>query len=231
MANGKATGRQAKANLITKGTLVSGTSAALAKGKLYYVASRATTGSLIPENVSVGRAFLCSKAVAALVEGDSVYPLTLSLLGFGRDKTLDASKTVQDSTTDIDDESDNISDGLVAKTGTINGYDLVDSPTAILKAMFHHTITATAGETDAADTLVETDISTEKTLVMLDWTGRDAVEGQAVEYDIFPCIFTQMSKGASYNGTDTLNFNFTVCASDDDGCRPTHYTGLYRATA
>ena len=43
--------------------------------------------SLIPANVGIGRAFLCSKAVAALAAGDSVYPLSATVIGFTRDKS------------------------------------------------------------------------------------------------------------------------------------------------
>lgn len=230
MANGKTTGRDAIAYSLAKGTVITGITGALAKGVWYYVLAR-DTSSLIPAGPSVGRAFLCSLAVAALAAGDSVVPLTPSLLGFVRDKTLDATKTAIDATTDIDDESDFISDGLVGKTGTLNGMDTNDSPTVALKAQFYHTITATAGGEGEADALVETEISTPKQLIMINWSGRAPVEGEPLDVDIMPVLFTSASQGASYGGVKSLNFNFQVVSDDGEGCKPTHYTGLFRDVA
>lgn len=230
MANGKTTGRDAIAYSLAKGAAVSGTSGALLKGVWYYVMAR-DASSLIPANVSVGRAFLCSQAVSALAADDSVIPLTASMYGFVKDKTLDATKTAVDATTDMDDESDFISDGLVGKTGTLNGLDTDNAPTAGLKTQFYHTITATAGTEGAADTLTETPISTPKQLIMVNWSGRDPVEGENIEVDIMPVIFTSASQGASYGGVKSLNFNFQVTADDGEGCKPTHFTGPFRATA
>ena len=56
---------------------------------------------------------------------------------------VNASKTVTDATTDLDDEADNISDGLVSRTGSLTGYDTKDTATATLKAAFNHSIIAT----------------------------------------------------------------------------------------
>ena len=66
---------------------------------------------------------------------------------------------------------------------------------------------------------------------MIDWTGREKVEGEDMLVDIFPCIFTSMDTGASYGSVrNTLGFNFTVVASDDDGCKPTHFEGAVQGT-
>jgi len=46
-----------------------------------------------------------------------------------------------------------------------------------------------------------------------------------------PVIFTSASQGASYGGVKSLNFNFQVTADDGEGCKPTHFTGPFRATA
>jgi len=229
MSNGKTTGRQALSYAITKGTELSGISSGILKGIWYYVTAK-DDATLLPSAVGVGRAFLCSKAVAALAAGDAVVPLTLALLGFVRDKQLDASKTAVDSTTDIDEESDSLSDGLVARTGSLNGMDVVDTPTSTLKAQFTHTIVATAAVTPGdVDVITAKDISTPKQLIMIDWGGRSPVEGEEIIADIMPVIFTQMSQGASYGGVKSLNFNFTVVSQDDDGCKPTHFVGPYRA--
>jgi hypothetical protein len=230
MSNGKTTGRDALAYTITKGTELSGVESGILKGIWYYVMAK-DASTLLLGTVGVGRAFLCSKAVTALAAGDSVVPLTLALLGFVRDKQLDASKTATDSTTDIDEVSDYISDGLVSKTGSLNGYDLEDSPTRILSAQFQHTLKATAGAVGEADTIVATDISTPKQLIMIDWTGRAPVEGQEIKVDIFPATFTAMSQTSSTGSVKTLNFNFTVVADDGAGCKPTHFEGPYRAVA
>lgn len=227
MANGKSTGRKARAYALTKEAALTGTSATMLKGIWYYVAAVDASASTIPTNVGVGRAFLCSKE-ATLGAADSLIPLSLSMYGFARDKSLDASKTVQDATTDIDEETDQISDGLVTKSGTINGYDLVDSPTATLKAQFQHTLVATASA-GQADSIAKTEISTPKQLIMLDWTGGDVDEGDPIVVDIMPVIFTGMNKGASYGGVNTLNFNFSCVADDGAGCKPTHYEGFFRA--
>jgi len=229
MSNGKTTGRDALTFKITKEEEISGIAGGILKGVWYYITAKADA-TLLPDSVSVGRAFLCSKAVAALAEGDTVVPLTLSLLGFVRDKQLDSSKTVTDATTDIDDTTDYVSDGLVAKTGSLNGMDVIDTPTAILKAEFQHTITATAAATAGEeDTIAETPISTPKELIMIDWGGREHVDGDPISVDIEPVIFTAMSQGASYGGVKTLNFNYTVVADDGEGCKPTHFAGPFRA--
>jgi len=231
MSNGKTTGRDALSYKITKGDALSGIGSGILKGIWYYVTAK-DASTLLPEAVGVGRAFLCSKAVAALAAGDTVIPLTLALFGFVRDKQLDASKTVIDATVDLDEVSDSLSDGLVSRTGSLNGMDVVDTPTSELKSQFEHTVVATAASTPGdVDTIAATDISTPKQLIMIDWGGRAPVEGDNIIVDIIPVIFTQMTQGASYGAVKSLNFNFTVVADDGAGCKPTHFVGPYRAVA
>jgi hypothetical protein len=98
---------------------ISETSPKIEKGKFYYATAVAQAGSAIP--VAIYNPFICSKDMALAV-GDKVIPLTKDLLGFVRDTGDDASKGVQDASTDENDEADNVSDSLVSKTGSISGY-------------------------------------------------------------------------------------------------------------
>ncbi len=234
MANGKGTGRQGLAYLLDLGLLLSGkvdVPPSMLKGIWYYVFAKAATSSAIPDKVDIGRAFLCSKDTPLAFAGDSVYPISKELIGFASDKSLDSSKQATDATTDVDDEADMVSDGLVTRTGSINGKRTIEaksSATSRIKAMFAHSLYATAGVGGAVDTIEKVEISTPKQLVMIDWVARDVAEGQPIEVDIFPCIFTQLAKSSSYGAVDTLNCNFSVVASDDLGLKPTHYEGPNR---
>lgn len=234
MANGKKTGRDGLAYLGAKGTELVGAAEAspsLVVGTWYVSTGQAESGSKIP--VTVGHFFVASKA-DALVVGDKCVPVTFSLLGYARSKSLDASKSVVDATTDIDDVSDFESDGLVTTTGSINGYDIVGGSTSAvmkIKEQFAYTVYATAGSAGAADSISEVDISTPKNLLMIDWTAREPVEGASAEIDLMPVIFTQASKSVDYGSIRTLNCNFSVVSDDGAGVKPTHYVGPYRLPA
>jgi len=226
------TGRDKFVYLLTEGEALAGVADSIVKGKFYYVTAKAEAASVLP--VDVGDPFLCSKD-ATLADGDECVPLSKELLGFVRDSGLDASKGVQDVTTDENDEADYTSDNLVSKTGSFGGYDKkgTSSETAAQKLFkqFERLGVATAGVAEAADTVSISEIEHGDILLMVDYDARHHNEGDIVDIDIFPALLTSMSKSSNTGSVNPLTFNYTRKAVSETGMKPLHYIGPWRAEA
>ena len=229
MSNTKGrTGRNKLAYLMTEETALVGSSEAspkIEKGKFYYAIAGAETGSAIP--VAIFNPFICSKETALAV-GDSVIPLTKDLLGFVRDTGDDASKGVQDASTDENDEADSVSDSLVSKIGSISGYYKrgTSSQTAAQKLLLQFDriakATASAG---SADIVTISEIEHGKVIIMIHYDARECVEGDIVDIDIFPAILTARNSSANTGSVSSLTFNYSKCAQSDEGMKSLHYIG------
>lgn len=226
------TGRDKFVYLLTEGSAIAGISGEIDKGKFYYVTAKAEAASVLP--VAVGDPFLCSKD-ATLADGDECIPLTKEFVGWVRDSGFDASKGVQDVTTDENDEADYISDNLVSKTGSFGGYDKkgTSSETAAQKLFkqFERLGVSVAGETGVADSVTISEIEHGELLIMVDYDARNHAEGDNVDIDIFPALLTSMSKSANTGSVNSLTFNYTRKAVSDNGMKPLHYIGPWRAEA
>lgn len=226
----KTTGRDALAYFITKEEPQ--TTGSIVVGSWYAVKGKAEADSVLPVALEPGDVFLCS-AEKALATGDVVIPLTRELIGFVRDKSIDSSKQTFDATVDEDDTADNQTDGIVAMSGTISGYDLVGKSkgdaTSILKGRFSRTIYASIGSGE--DTIEVEGVSAPIDLIQIDQFARDAKEGDPIEVLTIPCILTSNGKSSTYGSVTSLNIGFTGCAQDADGIKPSRYVGVLHLPA
>lgn len=235
--NGKVDGKHGAAFLVKKEAEM--TTGALVVGKWYAVKARGEA-SVLPENVTPGLYFLCSKT-ATLAAGDVVIPLDTSrLLGQARDKSVDHSKSVADATTDIDfPHTQNIVDGAVSTTGTVNGYLMIDEDdSAMIEFMsrFETVGYGKAGAAGEADVITVKKISSPTELILIIWNynvyGEDGLsEGDMINANFIPAILTGQTSGGSYGSPVSLNFNYTGQACDEDGCRPYRYFGPFHKEA
>jgi len=183
--------------------------------------------------VAVGNPFLCSKTVA-LADGDVVIPLAQDLMGFVRDVGDDASKGVQDASTDENDEADNVSDSLVSKTGSFTGYYKrgTSSQNAAKKLLLQFERMAKAVPAEgAADAVTISEIEHGKVTIMIHYDARECKEGDVVDLDIFPAILTARNSSANTGSVSSLTFNYSKCAESDSGMKALHYVGPWRAVA
>lgn len=231
MAGGiKTLGNHGVAYLLTKGTVIEGDGEKKAlKGNWYYIAAMAESGSGIPAGLKVGLPFLAS-ADKVLVEGDNVIPLTASMLGFARGKSLSQSKSTVDATTDSNEGiAQNLSDGVVATTGSISGLNEIPVPGSAQEQIIQMFQTYIR---DNAGVITVTEVSTPTSLLMIDWTARrirasGPQDGDLCEIDIMPVIFTSKNTDSDYASVKSFNCDFVAQASDDDGCKMAHWVGKY----
>lgn len=233
MAGIKTLGNHGLAYLLTKGTELVGDASTkkTTEGEWYYVTAKAESGSVMP--VRVGLPFQ-SATQLTLATGDKCVPLTKLLLGFARGKNLSQSKQTTDATTDSNNGiAQQLSDGIVATTGSISGYNEIpaaNSAQELIIKMFQTYARDTAG------TVEVTEVSTPISLLMIDWTARrisaaGPSDGDACEIDVMPVIFTSKNTDSDYGSVKGFNCDFVAQQSDDDGFEPLHWVGVYNIAA
>ena len=233
MAGIKTLGNHGLAYLLTKGTVMTGNASDVktTEGDWYYVTAKATEASVLP--VRVGLPFQ-SVSQLTLATGDKCIPLTKNLLGFARDKSLSQSKATTDATTDSNNGiAQQLSDGIVTTSGSISGYNEIpeaDSAQETIIKMFN------TYARDAAGTVTVSEVSTPICLLMIDWTARrisaaGPSDGEKCEIDILPVIFTSKNTDGAYGSAKGFNCDFVGQQSDDDGCEPLHWVGVYNIAA
>lgn len=187
----------------------------LKKGVWYAITAKASSSSKFG-NLDVGDLYFCSKDESALSSGDKAVPMKKLFLGQAQSKTLSESKSTSDVTCDKDKSTNNTCNGIVSASGTINGYDLIDtaeeSGINYIRTLFNDVVTYKNGVPTK-----KTADRTAKTLLLFVWDARDAEEGDLVSCDVAPSIITEKSRDSQYNSPQTMNLSFTVCDSDDDG--------------
>jgi hypothetical protein len=235
MAGIKTLGNHGLAYLLTKGTEISGAatdSPVLTEGSWYYVSAKAAEGSVMP--VRVGLPFQAASAISMSVAGDKCVPLTKHLLGFARGKSLSQSKQTTDATTDSNNGiAQQLSDGIVATTGSISGYNEIPAENSAQEMIIKMFQTYAR---DNAGTVEVTEVSTPISLLMIDWTARrisaaGPSDGEACEIDIMPVIFTSKNTDSDYGSVKGFNCDFVAQQSDDDGFEPLHWVGVYNIAA
>lgn len=233
MAGIKTLGNNGLAYLLTKGTVMTGDASTIktTEGEWYYVTAKAEAGSVMP--VRVGLPFQ-SVSELVLATGDKCIPLTKNLLGFARGKNLSQSKATTDATTDSNNGiAQQLSDGIVTTSGSISGYNeipVANSAQESIIKMFQTYARDTAGTVDVSE------VSTPISLLMIDWTARRVSsagpsDGELCEVDIMPVIFTSKNTDSDYGSVKGFNCDFVGQQSDDDGCEPLHWVGVYNIAA
>jgi len=237
--NGKTEGGQGLAYLATFGTVIE--SGALDVGSWYFVKSISSSASVLPATMKVGLPFLCSKTATLVAEsGDAVYKLTQKALGFARDKSIDYSKNVVDTTTDMDyPNTSSITEGSVTKTGAVSGYMVIDDKDSALNtflAQFETIIHAIAGATASdADTYDVKTPSNPVSMLMIDWTAMaygetGPAEGDCIHIDFVPVRLNQASVSGSKGSAVTLSFNYQGQPTDELGNKSAKYKGAFHKT-
>lgn len=224
-------GRRANVYLLTPGTEV--TTGALTAGTVYYITGLASSSSAITTalqaddtetTLTTGMPFICPSAGITLVEGDAVVPMTKSLLGFARDKSLSISKDTIDVTCDINKTSNQyISSGLRTVSGSVSGYDLLSNDPSsainILRSEF-----SDIGIEDDDGKFVYRAATNSKYLFLFDWREENLQVGEYYDVTIQPVILSQLENSASYGSAKAFNISFQGCDSDENG-----YKGAYIA--
>ena len=235
MAGIKTLGNHGLAYLLTKGSVIEGaasSSPVLVEGSWYYVTAKAEVGSVMP--VRVGLPFQAASAITLSVVGDKCIPLTKKLLGFARDKSLSQSKATTDATTDSNNGiAQQLSDGIVTTSGSISGYNEIPEANSAQETIIKMFNTYAR---DASGTVTVTEVSTPICLLMIDWTARrisaaGPSDGEKCEIDILPVIFTSKNTDGAYGSVKGFNCDFVGQQSDDDGCEPLHWVGVYNFAA
>ena len=229
MAGIKTLGNHGLAYLLTKGTVMTGDASTVktVEGEWYYVTAKAETSSALP--VRVGLPFQSASALT-LASGDKVIPLTKKLLGFARDKSLSQSKATVDATTDSNNGiAQQISDGIVTTSGSISGYNEIPEANSAQETIIKMFNTYAR---EASGTVTVSEVSTPICLLMIDWTARrisaaGPSDGEKCEIDILPVIFTSKNTDGAYGSVKGFNCDFVGQQSDDDGCEPLHWVGVY----
>lgn len=206
-------GRQSLVYLVTPKT--GSVSTTLTAGKFYWITGMAATGSKF-EGLKVGHAFYASSEVT-LTSGDTAVEMTFDMLGFATSKSLSMSKNATDVTADKDESSNFAPDGMVAVSGTVNGYDWVEEGfTAIskIKTMFNDYIDFTGSSV----TVHEGDYKSKCCLAFF-WDLRGAKDGDIMDVDFLPSIITGLDHDSSYQSGQTMDLTIQGCATDDEGHR------------
>jgi hypothetical protein len=235
MAGIKTLGNHGLAYLLTKGVEIVGatdTPPSLTEGDWYYVSAKAESNSALP--VRVGLPFQAASAITMNIAGDKVVPLTKNLLGFARGKNLSQSKQTTDATTDSNNGiAQQLSDGIVATTGSISGYNEIPAAGSAQETIIKMFQTYAR---DVAGTVTVSEVSTPISLLMIDWTARrissaGPSDGDQCEIDIMPVIFTSKNTDSDYGSVKGFNCDFVAQQSDDDGFEPLHWVGVYNIAA
>lgn len=153
--------------------------------------------------------------------GDVFMKATPYFLGQATGKSVTASKNVNDVTIDYDGATNNITDGIVTKSGSISGALITeslgqDSGVNILKSRFDKLVEITATGTIT----VKEANTTEKDNLLIIWNGRNAKVGDLLEMEVIPALFNNLSKGGEYGSSQSFDVDFTGNYSDENG-----YTG------
>lgn len=194
---------------------VTGTSGSLAVGDIVVITAKATSESAFGE-IPVNQFYIANKAVT-LKEGDACIKCTPHFLGQATGKSVSASKNINDMTIDYDESTNNVTDGIVTKTGSISGALItedIDSEGGInfVKLRFD---SLTQISDDGTVSRKEAD-TTKKDILMIIWNGRNAKIGDMLEIEIMPVLFSDLSKGGEYGSAQSFDVDFSSCYTDDN---------------
>lgn len=198
------------------------------KGHFYSVISAASTSSAFG-GVKAGGLYFCNGAGTALAAGDVAYEIELStddFLGFARDKSSEASKAVQDSTTDDDELKSSAIDPIPSITGSISGYNKMTGPNQVmarLKSQFANTAILNEDGSDYTYHEMNTPINN----LLIIWNGKQISEGERFSASFVPCYLTSNSAGANYGSPQPCSFNYSALPENDLGCKYSYVESVW----
>lgn len=182
---------------------------ALEVGTWYKITAIASgeTPSALPETAIVGDVFKCDEAIT-LVTGDKVIPITLDKLAFVTNVPNSSNKEKFENTTQIDDVKSFIEGDKAEKSGTINGYFIVeDDNIKKIQKRFNRVVNYSG----STITFSETEIG-----VMDFFLGRNETStvGDVECFEYMPSIVESLETEKPMEGPQTFNFGYTVVGGE-----------------
>ena len=210
-------GRQSKVYLLSFGTTA--VTSGFVKGKLYCYAAKASSSPACA-NLEAGDRFIFNQSAdPTLGTGDVIYEVTPKFLGGATDKDISFEKSTTEITCDKDDAQNITSNGVVAISGSITAYDLLQSSVSsaanLIKQRFNNMITYNSSGVPATDSQDRT----EKDVLLFVWDARELNTGEYVGMDIVPAFISSQAHGSSYGSGQTFTLNFTGADTDEAGHR------------
>lgn len=217
-------GRASKVYLLTHGTEKA---AEVKLGGIYVVSKIAAEGSKLG-NLAVGDYYVAiGKAAIELAEDDELIEVTPHFIGGATDKDLSFEKSTTSITCDKDEAENVTSNGVVAISGSITAYDLIqtgDTAANMIKQRFNKMVSYSI---DGAPTAKEMD-RTMKDVLMFVWDARDLDEGEFVAIDFVPAFLSSQGHNSAYGSGQTFPINFTGADTDEAGHRRSTHILLYQ---
>ena len=187
----------------------------LAVGEMGFILGKSSSGAF--KDLKLNSFFIANKSTT-LTTGDKFLKCTPLFLGQATSKSVSMSKNVTDVTIDSDGATNNVTDGTVSSSGSISGSYITESLKTLtgvnlLKSRFSDIVEIGA---EGTVEVLEAD-TTNKDLLLIIWNGRNAKVGDMLEMEVIPALFSNLSKDASYNSSQTFNVDYTGNYSDENG--------------
>ena len=187
----------------------------LAVGEMGFILGKSSSGAF--KDLKLNSFFIANKSTT-LTTGDKFLKCTPLFLGQATSKSVSMSKNVTDVTIDYDGATNNVTDGTVSSSGSISGSYITESLKTLtgvnlLKSRFSDIVEIGA---EGTVEVLEAD-TTNKDLLLIIWNGRNAKVGDMLEMEVIPALFSNLSKDASYNSSQTFNVDYTGNYSDENG--------------
>lgn len=198
------------------------------KGHWYFIKGKAETLSDF-KDLEIGHPWFCTANVTTPQDGDSAVEVKLRFLGGAKDKDLQFSKNTTDITCDKDGSQNMTSDGVIASSGSVSGYDLMETNGAADEAAINQIRTRfnDVAIDSGSEVKVYKSKTTEKDILFFIWDDRNVEVGQPFACDIVPCMLTQLSRSSSYGSPQSFDLSFDGVDSDENGNRRMYYQGIY----
>lgn len=187
----------------------------LTVGEMGFILGKSSSGAF--KDLKLNSFFIANKSTT-LTTGDKFLKCTPLFLGQATSKSVSMSKNVTDVTIDYDGATNNVTDGTVSSSGSISGSYITESLKTLtgvnlLKSRFSDIVEIGA---EGTVEVLEAD-TTNKDLLLIIWNGRNAKVGDMLEMEVIPALFSNLSKDASYNSSQTFNVDYTGNYSDENG--------------
>lgn len=217
-------GRKAKVFLASFGTTELTT---VALGKIYVITAKASSDSAFG-NLKVGDFFIATGSTAPTFgTGDKCIEVTPLFLGGATDKSINFEKSTVTVTCDKDNSANVTSDGVVAGSGSVTAYDLIqtgDTAANRIRQKFNKMVEYASG----TPTATELD-RTEKDVLIFIWDARDLEVGEYVGVDFVPAFLSSQDHGSSYGSGQTFGVNFQGADSDEAGHKRSYQQFAYQS--
>lgn len=189
----------------TRGAEIS--TGALTEGTWYKITAKAASASALPESSMVGDVFKCNGALT-LGTGDKVVPFTLEKLAFVTNVPNSSSKEKFENTVQTDDVKSYIEGDKSEKSGTINGYFIVEDDTVKkIQKRFNRVVDYNG----ATITFSPTEVG-----VLDFFLGRNETSavGDVECFEYMPSIVESLEMEKPMDGPQTFNFGYTVVGGE-----------------